>query len=345
MTAAPVHIGWPRLPRSYIAAIDPEVASLRDANRLTDDAVAVYSAAGRPTPERAVELAELIQRAQVEAVVSIGAGTTIDLAKLALYHARNSGSPDVEHIAIPAGPEPYRAIASLATFDSGPAARETLSIDWLRPHRAVVIAELVEQLDRGLIALIAGDALVHAAESLLSTQRSSASMKGALTAIKGCRHEAPVPSPNGVAVFTAAFEAANAFAETKLGLAHALARPLGIAAGTSHDRFNLMLGPAVIGFWANDETGAGRFTVLDAVGINGVSLAALINEYRVQAGLPPSVPGLGIRKEDALAALDWAPQSSGIPFLPRPVTRPELVSILDAVWADESLAVDRGRGK
>ena len=53
----------------------------------------------------------------------------------------------------------------------------------------------------------------------------------------------------------------------------------------------------------------------------------------VRAGLPAALPDTGLAWRDAEAAMSWAPSSSGIPNLPRPLEPGTLERIMRAAWA------------
>ena len=138
--------------------------------------------------------------------------------------------------------------------------------------------------------------------------------------------------PDRCLLVEASMRAAIAFEHTKLGLAHALSRPMGIATGESHDRFNLLLGPPVVSFWGDEVLAASALAedvALDPVANLWIEL---LDHLRAEAGLPARLSETGLTEEDREAALAWAPNSSGIPHLPRPLADGDLRRLVEEAW-------------
>src|SRR5437868_4169100 len=114
-------------------------------------------------------------------------------------------------------------------YEEKPGMREAVWEDWLRPAQITLVPELLTRMDVETVQLSAGDSLVHAVESLLSTLNSPASEPFAVAAARTFANASEL-APDRVALAIASLNAARAFDTTKLGLAHALSRPLGIAA-------------------------------------------------------------------------------------------------------------------
>jgi alcohol dehydrogenase len=209
--------------------------------------------------------------------------------------------------------------------------------DWLRPVEVAVVPELLDRLDPATVALYSGDSLVHAIESVLTTLSNEESEGYALAAARVFAEQAALEDPVRAELVLASISAARAFDTTKLGLAHALSRPLGIAAGISHDGYNLMLGPAVVMYWGDDVIAASPLAAIGIVEPTARAWSALIDSYRVRAGLPAALPDAGLEWRDAEAAMEWAPNSSGIPNLPRPLEPDTLDRVMSAAWAGSAI--------
>jgi alcohol dehydrogenase len=187
-------------------------------------------------------------------------------------------------------------------------------------------------MDQETVNLFAGDSLVHAIESLLSKLSNSDSEPYALAAAETFVTAADDEQSDRVALMIASMNAARAFDVTKLGLAHALSRPLGIAAGISHDGFNLMLGPPVIDYWGSSIIGESPLRRVTRVEPTAAAWSALVDGYRRRAALPDALRDAGVTPADVDAALDWAPHSSGIPNLPKPLEPGDLQRIMQTAW-------------
>ncbi len=329
----PVHLGWPRRHRPFVAVVDPWARQVAELGSYLERAEAVYELAGRPTAEAADEVDGLVSETGVSRIVSAGAGLVIDAVKLTAFRRRERTGELVDHVAIPCGPEPYRAVAPFSMYEGAPGVRDGVWGDWLRPTDVAIVPELLDCLAAATIALFSGDALVHAIESVLTTLSNEQSEGHALAAARTFAAQAGTANPARADLVLASIAAARAFDTTKLGLAHALSRPLGIAAGISHDGYNLMLGAAVVMYWGDDVIAGSPLATVDTVAPTAGAWGDLIDGYRVRAGLPAALPDTGLAWRDAEAAMSWAPSSSGIPNLPRPLEPGTLERIMRAAWA------------
>jgi alcohol dehydrogenase class IV len=326
-----VAVGWPDIDGSFVVLVDEPARELPDVRSFLARAAAVHVVVGRPTPADADSADRFISETGVQQVVSLGAGLVIDAAKLAIFNRQARTGEIVRHFAIPCGPEPYRAVTPFAMYDAEPGARAGVWEEWLRPREAAIVPELFEQLDAAVVALFAGDSAVHAVESLLSKLTTDTSKRHAVAAAMVFVAEAEVEVPDRVRLAVASIQAAVAFDTTKLGLAHALSRPLGIAAGVSHDSYNLMLGAPTVRFWGDEVIAASP--IGDAFpGTTSADWAALLDGYRCRAGLPASLSAMPLACADVEAAIAWAPNSSGMPNLPKALQDGDLERLIADAW-------------
>lgn len=328
----PVHLGWPAVDGSFVGVVDPWVGGLAEMRSYLGAAEAVYELSGRPTVEAADAIDELVSATGARGVVSAGEGLVIDAVKLAMFRRRERTGDLVDHVAIPCGREPYRAVTPFSMYEGAPGARDGVWEDWLRPTDVGVVPELLDRLAPSTVALFAGDSLVHAVESVLTTLSREESERHALAAATVFVEQASSASPDRTELVLASIGAARAFDTTKLGLAHALSRPLGIAAGISHDGYNLALGPAVVTYWGDQTIANSPLARITTVEPTARAWARIIDGYRARAGLPAALGEAGLAWHDAEAAIDWAPKSSGIPNLPRRLEPDTLERIMRSSW-------------
>jgi alcohol dehydrogenase class IV len=321
---------WPQLDR-FVAVTDPQTAALPAAAAFLATAAATHVVPDRPTLAEAEQIVALLRSEGAEDLVGIGSGVALDTAKLALYAAGEATHP--RFVAVPAGPEPYRAITGFSMYDSGPGARTGVYEPWFRAASIHVVDELLEQVDATAFGLFGGDSLVHAVESLLSRLSGPESESHAKRAANIFVEQGFAADPDRSLLVEASLRAAVAFELTKLGLAHALSRPMGIATGLSHDLFNLMLGAPVVRFWGDEVL---RSSPL-ATGLGLEPLAdrwiELLERYRIMAGLPASLSETSLDRAGLEQAVAWAPNSSGIPNLPRPLEEGDLARIAEDAWS------------
>jgi alcohol dehydrogenase class IV len=334
----PVHLGWPRADGPFVAVVDRWIRELPAAQTFLAEADDVYVLPGRPTIAAADQISDLVTTRDIGRIVSAGAGLVIDVVKLAIFRlrARSRSGAHLHHAAIPCGPEPYRAVAPFSMFEGPPGERASVWEEWLRPNEVAVVPELLAHLDPAVVELFCGDSLVHAVESALTKLSSSDSERYALAATNAFVEHAAARAVSWPDLVLASIAAARAFDITKLGLAHALSRPLGIAAAASHDSFNLMLGTAVVNYWGSDVLADSALARVERIEPDANVWAALIDGYRARAGLPQSLVDAGITWRDAETAIQWAPHSSGIPNLPRQFDPDAPRLIISAAWGRQS---------
>jgi alcohol dehydrogenase class IV len=143
-------------------------------------------------------------------------------------------------------------------------------------------------------------------------------------------------TPDRKLLMEASMRAAVALEITKLGLAHALSRPMGIATGESHDMFNLMLGAPVMRYWGDDviqRSALAKDVALDPVANLWIEL---LDHYQRSAGLPDTLAETALAWEDVERAAETATQSTGIPLLPRPLADGDLLRIATDAWSGAS---------
>jgi alcohol dehydrogenase len=205
----------------------------------------------------------------------------------------------------------------------------------------VVLSDLLAMLDAEVVGVHAMDTLVHAVESLLSCRSEPVSTALAGSAIRSVTEETPTAltaadrSATGRArarLVTAACLVVEAFSATRLGLAHAIASPLGTALGITHDTINGVLGPTLIRFWGDDTPGLGQVAAALGVPAAADRVADVLDEYRRLARLPRSLQEMGIQWDSIVAVLPQAARSSGMRSLPRPIDAHELERFARLAW-------------
>lgn len=287
---------------------------------LRDSASVSIPIAGRATRQALADVVDAIGQSGVDTVVGLGAGTVLDLAKAA---GIGTGTAVV---LLPAGPEPWRAVTAFATIDNGDGTRTSTPDRRLAAARVILDWSLWTQVPGEVLAVHRLDSVVHAIECLLSRRAqpySDALSMAALDSLTG--PDQPVQGVMG------AFLAAEAFGSTKLGIAHALAGPLGATLGISHDTLNCVIGCLLPRIWPDSPVWPAIAGALGAEpSVSGVE--AVLAGMRDAAGLPPSLRQAGIDWSTMHSILDGAAASSGMPWLPRTIGRDELELIARMAW-------------
>jgi alcohol dehydrogenase class IV len=326
--------GLPSVAESHIVVIDPVTLAMAPASRLVERAADVHEVPGRPTVPEADAIAHRIQSSGARVVLAVGSGVAIDTAKLAVHRHWERTGARLEIVSVPCGPEPYRAVTPFTMFESPtrPRWREGHSEPWLRSREVWVAPELLDLVDEAVIAQHAGDSFVHGMESLLSRKSNQVSAPNARRTVSILAEQSALEKPDRALLVEASIRAAIAFDTTVLGLAHAFSRPMGIRAGTSHDGFNLICGFPTLEYWGDEviaDTDLGRDL---PVGPRADDFIQVLDRYRRRAGLARRVEETGLTWDDMEFALTTAPNSTGIPGLPRPFDAERFRAFAQLAW-------------
>lgn len=148
------------------------------------DAVVFDEVSGEPTAELVLRAAAMAREAGATAVVGVGGGSAMDSAKVAALLATNSGSPS-DWLGVIEPPRPLPPLVLIPTTTGTGAettriamitvagAKRVVSCAQFVPLVAVLDEKLVDKLPATVVASTGMDALAHAVESMLSTNRST----------------------------------------------------------------------------------------------------------------------------------------------------------------------------
>jgi len=203
----------------------------------------------------------------------------------------------------------------------------------LTPYMAIVDADFVDNMPKGLTAAGGIDALVHAIEAYVSVMATNFTNSTALEAAKQVFRYLPRAYHNGAddpiareKMHHAATIAGMAFANSFLGLCHSMAHKLGAAFNIPHGIANALLISQVIKYNADEtkhkqtifpqyrtpEAQKRYGQIADNLGLKGrndrektKSLIAAIEELKKDIEIPSSIKAYGISKKDFAYKLDW----------------------------------------
>ena len=202
------------------------------------------------------------------------------------------------------------------------------------PAVAIIDAELMYSLPRGLTAATGMDALTHAIEGYITRAAWAMSDMFEIEAIRMISRHLPVavsePSNaearDGMAV--AQYIAGMAFSNVGLGLVHGMAHPMGSLFDVAHGVANAMLLPTVMEF--NMEACLDKYpAIARAMGVNTdgmtaeeASLAAVkaVKDLAIKVGIPQHLSDVGITEADIPALAEQALADVCTPGNPRDVT-------------------------
>lgn len=335
---------------------DPDLltAAAADAVILTTDTVAntpllkqacsaarvMITVSGRPDASTLVELTHAARDTAANRILGVGDGSVLDAAKLAAHnHATDGGGP-MPTVLVPVAREWYRAMTPFAVVDHE-GQRPTVVDQALAAADVLVISELLTTVDATTVALGACDTAVIATESMLSTNSTIFSRILATAALDALVSsiEAAVSETDGevkanarATLVLGSLLAAEAMWATKLGLAHAIASPLGTVTGLTHDVIHSVLGTLAVRLWGDGTAGMAAAARAMRVPATSNSVSTFLDGLRQRAGLPPSLRELGIDWESVERALPMAANSSGLPALPVPMDGDSLRTFAANAW-------------
>ena len=198
-----------------------------------------------PTVELAAEGTALMRQTQPDLLIALGGGSALDTAKAMVYFAGEA----VTFVAIPTTSGSGSELTDFAILTHGEG-KHPLVHRKMQPDVAILAEELVEKLPGTLVADGGFDVLSHALESLVAKGATiltralaegafltafgelSSSFRGDLRA-RGNLHQASAV-------------AGLAFAQSGLGMCHALSHSLGGIFHIPHGRLNAILLPEVV---------------------------------------------------------------------------------------------------
>ena len=302
------------------------------------------------------EAVDRLKSASADVVVGVGGGSALDTAKAVAALATNPGSPldyvglhkirnkPLPTVAIPttAGTGSEVTLWSVFTDDER---RLKVAIGGVPMYPAVALCdpELTEKLPPALTASTGMDALAHAIECY--TNKACQPISGAL-ALKAIsligRHlrravAEPTDREARYAMLLASTMAGMAMNPTRLGLAHALAMPLGSwDLKIPHSVAIAVTLPLVMQF--NASAAPERFIdVARALGefvdgcarLDAASRAAwAVSGLADAIGIPKGLAGFGLREDHVGRVVDEAMKSGNVVVNPRETSPEQLAGIL-----------------
>lgn len=203
------------------------------------------------------------------------------------------------------------------------------------PAIAIIDAELMYTLPKGLTAATGLDALTHAIEGLITKGAWEMSDMFEIKAIEMINRylETAVNEPknaearNGMAV--AQYIAGMAFSNVGLGVVHGMAHPLGAIFDIPHGVANALLLPTIMEF--NAPAALDKYVTIakamnvykDSMSKEEAAQAAVdaVKSLSIRVGIPQHLSELGIKESDLPKLADSAIADVCTPGNPREVTR------------------------
>jgi len=303
---------------------------------------------------------ESFKKAGADFIIAIGGGSAMDTAKGIGIVINN---PEFDDIVSLEGCAPTKnksvPIVALPTT-AGTAAETTINyviIDENKqkkmvcvdpndiPAVAIIDAELMYSLPKGLTAATGMDALTHAIEGYITKGALEMSDMFEIEAVRMIARYLPVavnePSNpegrNGMAV--AQYIAGMAFSNVGLGLVHGMAHPMGSLFDVPHGVANALLLPTIMEF--NMPACLDKYPeIAKAMGVDTSGMSKkeaaqaavdAVRDLAVKVGIPQHLSELGISSADIPALAEQAISDVCTPGNPREVTLDDIKALYEKV--------------
>jgi len=294
---------------------------------------------------------------KADVVVGIGGGSALDTAKAIGLMLTNKGNiRDYVGIdKVPLAGAPVIAVPTTAGTGSELTIWSVLS-DKVQKVKisvgstlncakiALLDPELTLSLPSAITATTGMDALTHALESYVNTATqpiSEAMSEQAMVLIAKSLRTAVNDGSNLEArgdMLLASTIAAMAFNNTRIGVVHAFAMPLGAKFGIPHGLVNAIMLPEVMRF--NHLSNAKKFARIaeifgeDISGLSAEQAALLsvdaISKLRADVGISAKLSNFGVTPERLDEVVEEALQSGNVPVNPRQPTHDDMRALLQA---------------
>jgi alcohol dehydrogenase class IV len=307
------------------------------------------------------EALEMAGAAEIDAVIGLGGGSPIGLAKAvssALEEQRTgrparaafpTDQPLIPVVAIPttyAGSE-MTPVYGVTHQNNGSTRKITVRDAKIAPKLVVYDPYLTLNLPANLTAGTGINALAHGVEAVYSVTRNPLSSAAALSGLRCISRALPLCYQRGddlparTAMLLGAHLAGTSLASVAMGLHHGLCHVLGGTVGVPHGVANAIILPHAIRFnldaCAPQLAEIARAMGLDAAGQSdeaaGEAAAQHVYNLVSQLGLPQRLRDAGVREADLPHLAELALKSSAVQSNPKPLTGADQAeAIFRAAW-------------
>lgn len=319
-------------------------------NRSSIAFTAFSNVESNPSIDTVTKALAIYQEADCGALIGLGGGSAMDVAKAVGVLATNGGDiRDYEGIDKIGKPLPPLICIPTTTGTGSEVTRFTVIMDRTRAYKmpiasvhvypkvAILDPELTTSAPPHIIAATAMDALTHGIESFVSLRSNAFTEPLALAAIRIiARNLQNAVATRSVEVMSyllyASTLAGMAFTNTRLGNVHAMSHPLGGYYNLHHGLANAILLPYVMAF--NREACPEKFARLaEAMGkdVHGLdeqsaSYEAIeaVKYLACSVGIPTRLSDVGVNETHIEAMTDDAMRSGNILVNPRRTTRDDI---------------------
>lgn len=324
--------------------------------------LAVYDHVQPHVPDfQVVEATSIAYENEVDAVIGLGGGSPIGMAKavsLSLEEKR-SGRParaafptDQPLVPVVAIPTTYAGSEMTSTYgvtgqENGSARKITITDVKVTPKLTIYDPVLTLNLSPTMTASTGINALAHCIETLYSITRNPLSTAAAISGVRAITSALPRCYADGSdlearsEMLMGAYLAGTALSSVTMALHHGLCHVLGGTAGVPHGMANAIILPHAMRF--NLEATAQQLAPAAAamgISLEGKSAEAAVEEavqeiYELigHMNLPQHLRVVGVQEADLPQLAQLALQSRAVQSNPRPITKAAQVeAVLRAAW-------------
>ena len=327
-------------------------ASLQDAG--ID--VAVFTAVStNPTTDEVAAGLDLAREFQADALIALGGGSPIDVAKgIALVLANGGSYADYQWGGKPITRRSWPLLAVPTTAGTGSEVSKVAVVSdpdnpfkkgvlspLMFPHAAIVDPELTRGLPKWLTAATGMDAFIHALEAFVGQRANPFTDQLALAATQTAWTHLPGATANGddmaarKQMMLAALWGGMAMDHAGLGLIHALSGPLTSHLHLHHGLANAIILPHVMRFNLTAVPDQRRHMLHNSFGLDASAsdetFVTTLTQFVGNMGLPTSLSELDLVLDD----VDWdgiAEETTRMVLIhnnPRPATQEDCRTILE----------------
>ena len=311
-----------------------------------------------PTVKNVQDGLMLAQISNVDAIVAVGGGSSIDTAKgisivmtnpdradiKSLNGASNTVNKGMPIIALPttAGTAAEVTINYVITDEERKIKMVCVDPNDI-PIVAIVDSELMASMPKSLAAATGMDALTHAIEGYITKGANEMSDMFHMKAIQMIFEYLPsaVNDKDEVAIEKmgmAQYIAGMGFSNVGLGIVHSMAHQLGAVYDTPHGIANAMLLPVVMRFNGENPETVQRFREIlinigrpDAANLNDQDVINtfvwMISELSKKVGITQTIKDYGVKENDLEMLADKAMEDPCKPGNPREVSKEEFIAL------------------
>ncbi len=318
--------------------------------------VTVFTAVStNPTTDEVAAGLNLAREHQTDALIALGGGSPIDVAKgIALVLANGGSYADYQWGGKPITQRSWPLLAVPTTAGTGSEVSKVAVVSdpnnpfkkgvlspLMFPHTTIVDPELTRGLPGWLTAATGMDAFIHALEAFIGKRANPFTDQLALAAMQTVWTHLPRATINGddmvsrEQMMLAALWGGAAMDHAGLGLIHALSGPLTSHLHLHHGLANAIILPHVLRFNLSAVPNTRQQILLKSFGLNATAsnetIVATLMQFVLNLGLPTSLHELDISLDD----VDWdaiVEETTHMVLIhnnPRPATQEDCRTILE----------------